>query len=72
MMQVTRVLVHSVATTSREYDAISVVIGDLHLRCDVRGARDIKLAKRLADDHGAIYDCDPGVLSRHGETQYSA
>lgn len=60
-----RVKVHRVCAGGREYDAISVVIGDLHLSCDVRCGRDIRLAKRLAADHGAAYWCDPEIEDRH-------
>lgn len=60
-MHITSVKVHLRATTSREYFAITVVIGDLHLSCDVTCSRDIKLAKRLAEENGAPYSCDPEV-----------
>jgi hypothetical protein len=63
-MQVTSVKVHRRATTTREYDAITVVIGDLHLSCDVRGSRDIRMAKRLADEAGCPYSCEPAVWER--------
>lgn len=46
------------------YDCIKVVIGDLHLRCDVTCDRDIRLAKRLADDHGAPFNYDVGTQDR--------
>jgi hypothetical protein len=51
-------------STRGHYDCIKVVIGDLHLRCDVTCDRDIKLAKRLADDHGAAFTYSPEVASR--------
>ena len=63
-MQITSVKVHRRATTSREYDAITVVIGDLHLHCDVSGSRDIRMAKRIADEAGCPYSCDPAVYER--------
>lgn len=63
-MKVTSVKVRRVATTGREYDAITVVIGDLHMRCDVTCARDIRLAKRLAEEHDAPYECEPAVWER--------
>jgi hypothetical protein len=46
------------------YDCIKVVIGDLHLRCDVTSARDIRMAKRLADDHGTTFECDEATSER--------
>ena len=46
------------------YDCIKVVIGDLHLRCDVTSDRDIRLAKRLADDHGAAFEFDDHTRER--------
>lgn len=63
-MQITLVKVNRRSTTVREYDAITVVIGDLHLSCDVSGSRDIRLAKRLADEAGCPYSCDPAVWER--------
>lgn len=63
-MQVTSVRVHRAHTTSRSYDAITVVIGDLHLRCDVTCARDIRMAKRLAEENGVSYFCEPAVWER--------
>jgi len=46
------------------FDCIRVSIGDLHLRCDVNCDRDIRLAKRLADDHGATFQYTPEVAPR--------
>lgn len=46
------------------YDCINVVIGDLHLRCDVNCDRDIRMAKRLADDHGATFAYAPELAQR--------
>lgn len=40
------------------YDQLRVVLADLHLRCDVLDDRTIRLAKRLADDHGCAFDVD--------------
>ena len=57
-MNAQQVKVHRVATSSREYDAITVVIGDLHLRCDAVDDRIIRLARKLADAHGAVFMCD--------------
>ena len=63
-MRAHQVKVQRVATTAREYDAITVVIGDLHLRCDAVDARTIRLAKRLADEHGAILWYDLATADR--------
>lgn len=57
-MRAHKVSIQRLATTSREYDAVTVFIGDLQLRCDVVDDRTIKLAKRLADDHGAFFYYD--------------
>lgn len=46
------------------FDCIKVVIGDLHLRCDVTCARDIRMAKRLADDHGCAFSYDEATGER--------
>jgi hypothetical protein len=46
------------------FDRIVVVIGDLHLRCDVNCDRDIRLAKQLADSHEAPFEYAPEVAER--------
>lgn len=43
----------------REFDGITVVISDLHLNCDLRSDRDIRLAHRLAENHQAAFIYDP-------------
>jgi hypothetical protein len=53
-----RVSIKRVQRGLREFDAIQVVIGDLHLSCDVTSDRDIRLAKSLADDHQAAFMYD--------------
>ena len=58
------VTIKRVQTGDREYDAITVVMGDLHLRCDAVCDRDIKLAKRLADDHQAWFQYDEHCAPR--------
>lgn len=63
-MKAHHVKVQRVATAAREYDAITVVIGDLHLRCDAVDARSIRLARRLADEHGATFMFDEATASR--------
>ena len=52
------------ATTVREYDAIIVVLGDLHLACDLVSDRQIKLAKKIADDHEAAFVFDDANAER--------
>ena len=63
-MRAHQVKVQRVATAAREYDAITVVIGDLHLRCDAHDDRSIRLARRLADDHGATFMYDDATADR--------
>ena len=63
-MKAHKVKVQRVATAAREYDAITVVIGDLHLRCDAIDARSIRLARNLADDHGATFMFDEATAPR--------
>lgn len=63
-MRAHQVKVQRVATAAREYDAITVVIGDLHLRCDAHDDRSIRLARRLADDHGAAFMYDNATAER--------
>lgn len=48
-----RIAVRAVGT--REYNSITVVIGDLHLRCDITCDRDIRQAYRLAINHGCRF-----------------
>lgn len=64
VMRAHQVKVHRVATASREYDAITVCIGDLHLRCDAVDDRSIRLARRLADAHGAYFMYDDATALR--------
>ena len=63
-MKAHQVKVHRVATSAREYDAVTVVIGDLHLRCDAVDDRTIRLARRLAEDHGAAFMYDAATADR--------
>lgn len=44
--------------TSRKFNQVRVVIGDLHLTCDLTSDRQIRLAKRLADSHQASFMYD--------------
>ena len=57
-MKAVKVKIQRRATTEREWDAICVVICDLHLSCDLVSDRQIKLAKALADDHQATFSYD--------------
>ena len=52
------------ATTAREYDAITVVIGDLRLSCDLTSDREIRMAKKLADEHQADFIFDDANAER--------
>lgn len=42
----------------RVFDAITICICDLHFSCDLMDDRQIKLARRLADDQGAWFAYD--------------
>ena len=63
-MKAIQVTIKRVQTTAREYDAITVVIGGLHLRCDAVDDRTIRLARILADAHGASFTCDEATVAR--------
>jgi hypothetical protein len=63
-MSISSIKVHRRATTSREYDAITVVIDGMHFSKDATNARDVLNAKKLAQEHGATYWCDPAVWER--------
>lgn len=64
MIKAHQVKVHRVATATREYDAITVAIGDLHLRCDAVDDRTIRMARRLAEDHKAYFTHDDATAMR--------
>ena len=63
-MKAVQVKIHRRATTAREYDAITVVIGDLRLSCDLTSDREIRMAKKLADDHQADFIVDEANAAR--------
>lgn len=65
MEAVKMVRVHRKATAVREYDAITVCIGDLHLSCDLVSERQFALARRLAEDQGCEFVVAP-ELSKWG------
>lgn len=56
--------IHRAATSSREYDCITVVISDLHLSCDLVSERQIRLADGLARSHGLELRVDPELRER--------
>lgn len=62
--QAVSVRVHRMATTTREYDAITVCIAGMRLSCDVVSNRDIRLAHRLARSHGAHWMVAPELDER--------
>ena len=64
MDYVAQVKIHRRATTAREYDAITVVIGGLHLSADLMCDRQIRMAKRLAEDHAAVFMYDDANAER--------
>lgn len=55
MDRVQEVRIYREHTPQGGYDRIKVVIGDLHLRCDVTNGRDARMARRLAESHGAQF-----------------
>lgn len=61
---VTAIRIERAETATRQYDCITVVIGDLHLRCDLMDDRQIRLAQRLADSHGVALHVGPGLGGR--------
>ncbi len=58
------VRLHRKATTTREYDAITVCIGDLKLSCDVVDDRQIRIAALLADSHQCPFQVAPELTER--------
>lgn len=51
--------------TGEKYNAIHVVIGGMHLRCDASGDRNVRLAYTLAHDNNAPFyvhpECDERI-----------
>lgn len=64
MERASLVRVHTKEVGSRRYDAITVVVADLHLSCDWVNTRQLRLAKRLADSHGADFQVAPELQGR--------
>jgi hypothetical protein len=58
MIRATFVKISRRQVGQREFDCITVNIGDLHLRCDLVCDRDIRLARELANQHGAWFMFD--------------
>lgn len=63
-MKPTAIRIHRQSNTAREYDAIQVVLADLHLSCDLVSDRQISLAKRLADENGMPLEVAPELQAR--------
>jgi hypothetical protein len=64
MEQATLVRVHTKEVGTRRFNAITVVLADLHLTCDWTNRRQLRLAKRLAESHGALFQVDPVLRER--------
>ena len=64
MERASLVRVHTKETGMRSYDAITVVVADLHLSCNWVNARQLRLAKRLAESHGAQFQVAPELQGR--------
>ena len=64
LTRVTSIRLVERSTMARTYDAIELVIGDLHVRCDLVCDRDIRLARRIADSHGAHWYVAPHLQER--------
>ena len=63
----TTIRIERAETSGRQYDRITVVIGDLHLHADLTDNRQIRLAQRLADSHGVALQVGPGLGARVAE-----
>lgn len=64
METISLVRVHTKEVGTRRYAGITVVLADLHLSCDWMNARQPRLAKRLADSHGAPFQVEPELQAR--------
>ncbi|WDI91960.1 hypothetical protein [Xanthomonas campestris] len=56
--QVKSVQIRRAQTTTRTYDCIRIFVAGAWFSADLVSDRDIRLAKRLADSHGADFGCD--------------
>lgn len=61
---VQRVSITRLTAGSRTFDAIEVVIGGLHLRCDLTNDRQVRLAQRLAVSNRADFIVNPELAER--------
>lgn len=62
---VSSVKIKTNSTTTRTYPAIQIVLADISFSCDLISDRQIRLAKRIADDHGVALECyEPELNSR--------
>ena len=55
MIKATQIHIHRAESRHTEYDEMTVVIADLYLYATISDDRQIRLAKRLADEHGAAF-----------------
>lgn len=63
-MRVTSVRIRRRQVGDREFDSITVAICDLHLSADLMDNRQIKQARKLADEHGAWFEYDEANAER--------
>lgn len=62
--RVTRVRVTHMQNAVRSYDSIRITLAGMHYACDFVSGRDARLARHLAENHGADFDVDPCVADR--------
>lgn len=63
-MRVTSVRIRRRQVGNREFDSITISLCDLHLSCDLMDDRQIKNARKLADEHGAWFEYDEANAER--------
>lgn len=63
-MRVTNVRIRRRQVGNREFDSITISLCDLHLSCDLMDDRQIKNARKLADEHGAWFEYDEANAER--------
>lgn len=61
---VKRVWVTHMHNANRAYDSIRITLAGMHYACDFVADRDVRLAKHLAESHGAEFIVDPRVADR--------
>lgn len=64
MLRAVQVRIHRRQVGEREYDAITVLIADLNLSCDLVCDRQIRLAHELAIQHQATFMYDDANAER--------